>query len=78
MENLEKYRIFAPELRCSLHIAKYRNEQKSARFHIVTYIMSANAQLLDIQSKSKLERVNLYNQMWASCPNRLFPLPMVM
>ena len=38
MENLEKYRIFAPELRCSLHIAKYRNEQKSARFHIVTYI----------------------------------------
>ena len=33
MENLEKYRIFAPELRCSLHIAKYRNEQKSARFH---------------------------------------------
>ena len=25
MKNLEKYRIFAPELRCSLHIAKYRN-----------------------------------------------------
>lgn len=22
---------------CSLHIAKYRNEQKSAHFHIVTY-----------------------------------------
>ena len=37
MENLEKYRIFAPKLRCSLHIAKYRNEQKSAHFHIVTY-----------------------------------------
>ena len=29
MKNLEKYRIFAPELRCSLHIAKYRNEQKA-------------------------------------------------
>ena len=43
MENLEKYRIFAPKLRCSLHIAKYRNEQKSARFHIVTYIIKANA-----------------------------------
>ena len=24
---VEKYRIFAPELRRSLHIAKYRNEQ---------------------------------------------------
>lgn len=36
---LEKYRIFVPELRRSLHIAKYRNEQKSARFHIVTYII---------------------------------------
>ena len=24
---------------CSLHIAKYRNEQKVARFHIVTYII---------------------------------------
>ena len=34
MGYLEKYRIFAPELRRSLHIAKYRNEQKSARFHI--------------------------------------------
>ena len=31
MENLEKYRIFAPELRCSLHIAKYRNEQERLR-----------------------------------------------
>ncbi len=57
MGYLEKYRIFAPELRRSLHIAKYRNEQKSARFHIVTYIIKANAQLLDFQSKSKLERV---------------------
>ena len=37
--NLENCRIFAPELRRSLHIAKYRNEQKSARFHIVTYII---------------------------------------
>ena len=35
----QKYRIFVPELRRSLHIAKYRNEQKSARFHIVTYII---------------------------------------
>ncbi len=35
----EKYRIFVPELRRSLHIAKYRNEQKVARFHIVTYII---------------------------------------
>ena len=34
-----KFRIFVPELRRSLHIAKYRNEQKSARFHIVTYII---------------------------------------
>ena len=39
MGYLEKYRIFVPELRRSLHIAKYRNEQKSARFHIVTYII---------------------------------------
>ena len=41
MENLEKYRIFAPELRRSLHIA--------------------NAQLLDFQSKSNLERVSFLN-----------------
>jgi hypothetical protein len=61
MGYLEKYRIFAPELRRSLHIAKYRNEQKSARFHIVTYIIKANAQLLDFQSKSKLERVISFN-----------------
>ena len=61
MGYLEKYRIFAPELRRSLHIAKYRNEQKSARFHIVTYIIKANAQLLDFQSKSKLERVITFN-----------------
>ena len=61
MGYLEKYRIFAPELRRSLHIAKYRNEQKSARFHIVTYIIKANAQLLDFQSKSKLERVKFIN-----------------
>ena len=62
MGYLEKYRIFAPELRRSLHIAKYRNEQKSARFHIVTYIIKANAQLLDFQSKSKLERVSFINR----------------
>ena len=61
MGYLEKYRIFAPELRRSLLIAKYRNEQKSARFHIVTYIIKANAQLLDFQSKSKLERVIGFN-----------------
>ena len=61
MRDLEKYRIFVPELRRSLHIAKYRNEQKSARFHIVTYIIKANAQLLDFQSKSKLERVIRFN-----------------
>ena len=40
---LENYRVFVPELRRSLYIAKYRNEQKSARFHIVTYIIKANA-----------------------------------
>ena len=61
MGYLEKYRIFVPELRRSLHIAKYRNEQKSARFHIVTYIIWANAQLLDFQSKSNLERVTIFN-----------------
>ena len=61
MRDLEKYRIFVPELRRSLHIAKYRNEQKSARFHIVTYIIWANAQLLDFQSKSNLERVSIFN-----------------
>ena len=61
MRDLEKYRIFVPELRRSLHIAKYRNEQKSARFHIVTYIIKANAQVLDIQSKSNLERVIFFN-----------------
>ena len=62
MGYLEKYRIFVPELRRSLHIAKYRNEQKSARFHIVTYIIWANAQLLDFQSKSNLERVSIFNE----------------
>ncbi len=61
MGYLENCRIFVPELRRSLHIAKYRNEQKSARFHIVTYIIKANAQLLDFQSKSKLERVRIIN-----------------
>ena len=61
MGYLEIYRIFVPELRRSLHIAKYRNEQKSARFHIVTYIIKANAQLLDFQSKSKLERVSIFD-----------------
>lgn len=64
MRDLEKYRIFVPELRRSLHIAKYRNEQKSARFHIVTYIIWANAQLLDFQSKSNLERVSIFSQVW--------------
>lgn len=40
MGYFENYRIFAPpDLMRSLHIAKYRNEQKSARFHIVTYII---------------------------------------
>ena len=62
MGYLENCRIFVPELRRSLHIAKYRNEQKSARFHIVTYIIKANAQLLDFQSKSKLERVRIFNR----------------
>ena len=71
MGYLEKYRIFAPELRRSLHIAKYRNEQKSARFHIVTYIIKANAQLLDFQSKSKLERVRFFYDEGCS---RLIPL----
>ena len=61
MGYLEIYRIFVPELRRSLHIAKYRNEQKSARFHIVTYIIQANDQLLDFQSKSNLERVTPLN-----------------
>ena len=37
MGYLEKYSIFVRELRRSLDIAKYRNERKSARFHIVTY-----------------------------------------
>ena len=36
MGYLEKYRIFVTELRRSLDIEKYRNGQKSARFHIVT------------------------------------------
>ena len=39
MRYLENCRIFAPELRRSLHFVKYRNEQKSARFHIVTYMI---------------------------------------
>ena len=60
MGYLEKYRIFVPELRRSLVIEKYRNGQNSARFHIVTYIIKANAQVLDIQSKSNLERVSFY------------------
>ena len=34
-----KKSYLCPELRRSLHIAKYRNEQKIARFHIVTYII---------------------------------------
>ena len=64
MGYLEIYRIFVPELRRSLHIAKYRNEQKSARFHIVTYIIQANAQVLDIQSKSNLERVSFFSPLY--------------
>ena len=39
MGYLENCRIFVPELRRSLDFAKYRNEQKSARFHIVTYVI---------------------------------------
>ena len=77
MGYLEKYRIFVPELRRSLHIAKYRNEQKSARFHIVTYIIWANAQLLDFQSKSNLERVNTMNRqnlLILLCMLLLFPV----
>ena len=62
MGYLEKYRIFVPELRRSLVIEKYRNGQNSARFHIVTYIIKANAQVLDIQSKSNLERVTCDNK----------------
>ena len=31
MRDLEEYRIFVPELRRSLHIAKYRNEQERLR-----------------------------------------------
>ena len=61
MGYLEKYRIFVPELRRSLVIEKYRNGQNSARFHIVTYIIKENAQVLDIQSKSNLERVRSFN-----------------
>ena len=38
MEDLKFYRTFALDKRRSLYIVKYRNEQKSARFHIVTYI----------------------------------------
>ena len=68
MGYLEKYRIFVPELRRSLNIAKYSNEQKSARFHIVTYIISANDQLLDFQSKSNLERVSIFNTLHHSSP----------
>ena len=61
MGYLENYRIFVLELRRSLDIKKYRNGQNSARFHIVTYIIKANAQVLDIQSKSNLERVSFIN-----------------
>ena len=39
MRDLEKYRIFVPELRRSLHIAKYRNEQKVARFHLYQHLL---------------------------------------
>ena len=31
--------IRIPAVCFRMHIAKYRNEQKSARFHIVTYII---------------------------------------
>ena len=39
MGYLEICRIFVSELRRSLYLANYRNEQKSARFHIVTYVI---------------------------------------
>ena len=76
MGYLEKYRIFVPEMRRSLHIAKYRNEQKSARFHIVTYIISANDQLLDFQSKSNLERVSIFNTFYRGSQPYLPPYHM--
>ena len=72
MGYLEKYRIFVPELRRSLDIEKYRNGQNSARFHIVTYIIKANAQVLDIQSKSNLERVSFVNIMPPGNPSVRF------
>ena len=40
---LRKTSYLCRKFRHSLYIAKYRNEQKSARFHIVTYIIKANA-----------------------------------
>ena len=46
---IKKNRTFAIALRRSLHIAKYRNEPKFARFHIVTYLEWVILQLLDIQ-----------------------------
>lgn len=51
MENLENIAPFPTNRRRSLHIAKYRNEHKSARFPIVIDFQSANLQLADIQSK---------------------------
>ena len=39
MGYLENCRIFVPKLRRSLDIAKYINDQKAARFHIVTYVI---------------------------------------
>ena len=36
---LRKISYLCPKFRRSLDIAKYRNEQKVARFHIVTYII---------------------------------------
>ena len=38
MRDLEKCRIFARQIKAFFAFVKYRNEQKSARFHIVTYI----------------------------------------
>ena len=38
MRNLEKCRIFARQIKAFFAFVKYRNEQKSARFHIVIYI----------------------------------------
>ncbi len=38
-----KISYLCPRIKAFFAFAKYRNEQKSARFHIVTYIIKANA-----------------------------------